>query len=448
MDLGTDGNGGAGRLLRDLQRRRHLDGDGVGVDGATGSVTDDTVSPAVAVGFGHGEAAGAGGGGQHIGAEIVSHIPAVRGIFALDRHGKLRGGAGLESLGGRLADDLQVAGGGNGVSVGGDGIIRPEGAVKTGVGVMAAAEGTGRGEEPFVVVWAQTCIPGGVHIVVFAVQLHNVPGMVGYLSGGGDGAGDAAGIHTQFQHQLIEQHGVACADSGLVDQCGIGGVFESVGIVVQIGIVIADIGAHIVIYALYLLIIGVFPQIQLLQKLVFPVGEGGLLFGSGGVGHLEFVGEIVVTVLGVVGGGGRTALPAPVHRVAFGGNAGVDGAHLPDGMEAGHVILIGLYVDREGSIAGFKIVTDLPGSLSFTEVGGLVHRLEDGLTLIRVDGDGMVISVQGVGQPDVVGMVNDRLRAGCFIGCDRDFPGGFRGICPENGHREQRQRNTDGHEQR
>ena len=170
-----------------------------------------------------------------------------------------------------------------------------------------------------VAVAGRTRIPGGVQIVVQVIELHDVPGM-----GAAAVADDDTGIHTQLQHQPVEQHGIALADGDLVHQRRIGGVLQVVEIIVQVLVIILHGVADVVVHGADLFVIGLFPQIKLVQQ----VGNRSIqlhLLGIGGVvGHVDV--ECVV-ICGVgVGIAAFTIIAAilPLEGVALLGVAVVD----------------------------------------------------------------------------------------------------------------------------
>ena len=109
-------------------------------------------------------------------------------------------------------------------------------------------------------------IPSGIHIIVLAAQLYNIPGVGAGAGVANAGAADDAVIHTQFQCQTVEQVGIALADSRPVHQGRIGGVHQIIAVIFQIVIVISNIGAHPVIDAANFFIIALAIQIQLAQQ--------------------------------------------------------------------------------------------------------------------------------------------------------------------------------------
>ena len=109
-------------------------------------------------------------------------------------------------------------------------------------------------------------IPGSIHVIVAAAQLHNIPGVGAGAGIGNTRSADNSAVYTQFQGQTVEQIGIALADSRPVHQRRIGGVHQQIAVIFQIVIVISNIGAHPVVDAADLFIIALAIQIQLAQQ--------------------------------------------------------------------------------------------------------------------------------------------------------------------------------------
>ena len=137
-------------------------------------------------------------------------------------------------------------------------------------------------------------VKGGIQTVILTVQPDNVPGMVcGSVPVGIPG--HQTGIHPQLQCQPVKEHRIALADSGFVHQRRIGRVFQHMGAVVQIVIVVGDAADHVVVDASDLFIIAHILQIQIPQQLrnravqLLLLSRCGVVFHRIGYGQPKIV---------------------------------------------------------------------------------------------------------------------------------------------------------------
>ena len=231
-------------------------------------------------------------------------------------------------------------------------------------------------------------IPGGVHIIVQAIQLHDIPGMGAAVAN----TADNAVIHPGFQYQSVEQVGIALADSGLVHQCGIGRVNQRL-VLLQTRVIVNNVFAHPVIDGANLFIIALAGQIQPGQQTCHGIIHFFLLFGGVVVGHVIAVGQILIAL--TVRGAADTAAAAFVMEgkiVTLGGHTGVVKGTLKHFVENPGVILCGgMDVNRNGT---------QPVLHTFPQDGnrflhGAVFRLFQGLNRGR-------LHLSGIGDPSLI----------------------------------------------
>ena len=96
-------------------------------------------------------------------------------------------------------------------------------------------------QEPVVI--AQAGIPGGIQIVVQIVQFHNIPSVGAAASD----AGNQTSVNAKLQRQPVKQQCITLADCRFIHHGRIGGEFTGIVFIIQIGIVISNIGADVVI---------------------------------------------------------------------------------------------------------------------------------------------------------------------------------------------------------
>ena len=208
----------------------------------------------------------------------------------------------------------------------------------------------------------KTRIPGGVQIIVLAVQLGDVPNMT--LAVGI--AGDHTAVHTQFQRQPVQQHRIALADRGLIDQSGIGGMLQLIAVILEIIVVVSNVGGDIVVNRFKLGIAVLTGHIQLAQQLRNGRIHRCLLGCIGMIGHGEGGGcSHILTAHGKITVVHIEAGVLPQQIVAFHRIAGVlHGAGHNVKNQGLHILLDGIgivgegNIDRNGGIPGHQIIPD------------------------------------------------------------------------------------------
>ena len=153
-------------------------------------------------------------------------------------------------------------------------------------------------------------VPGGVQVVVQAVQLHDVPGVTFAAAE----AGDHAVVNTKFQQQPVQQHGITLADGGSVDQGRIGCVLKHVGAIVQIIVIVIDAAAHPVVYGFQGSIIVGGVGVQLIQQVRCRSIHLCFLLSGGVVADVVGVAHMIHAVIRIAGGtvGHIGILPAQI----------------------------------------------------------------------------------------------------------------------------------------
>ena len=169
-------------------------------------------------------------------------------------------------------------------------------------------------------------IPGGVQIVILIIQLHDIPGVTAAIAN----AGDDPGIHAQRQRQSVKQQRIALANSGFVDQSGIGREFQNIGFVIQIVKIIGNISAHIVINAVNLFIVGSIPQGKLRQKSIHSGIQRRFLGGIRIVRNNVLQNQMRTLRGGFARDSTATLVPLPRDIIALFGLSGVLHRHIPD----------------------------------------------------------------------------------------------------------------------
>ena len=89
------------------------------------------------------------------------------------------------------------------------------------------------------------CVPGGVHIVVLAIELHNVPAVGAAVAD----AADHTGIHTGFQSQTVEGGSIALTYAAMLNQSAVGAVHFQV-------VIIDHVAGQVIVNFTYLFIVG------------------------------------------------------------------------------------------------------------------------------------------------------------------------------------------------
>ena len=132
-----------------------------------------------------------------------------------------------------------------------------------------------------ILIGLRSVVPRDVDIVVSAFQPDDVPCVGADALAVVGGAGDDARVQPRLQRHAVEQAGVALTDRGPVDQRGVGGVFQHVGAVVQIGVVVFRRIADKVVDRADLLIFALPVQVQRAQRCGDGFRRLGLLRGVG-----------------------------------------------------------------------------------------------------------------------------------------------------------------------
>ena len=164
--------------------------------------------------------------------------------------------------------------------------------------IVTVVVGEGRGALQEITVTGHAGVPGGVGIIIEIFHLDDVPAVGAAVTG----TADETGIHTQLQSQTVQQERITLAYGGAVDQRGVGRKLMQISLIIQMVIIVGDIGADIVVDCLDLLIVRLLVHIQFLQKL-FDSAVNRLLFNGGGVvgervGDVEIIAAVSARVHG------------------------------------------------------------------------------------------------------------------------------------------------------
>ena len=227
----------------------------------------------------------------------------------------------------------------------GHGIVGME---RSGFIVRAAGmvgEGGGTLEQPAVLRFPG--VPGAVRVVVNIAQLHNVPGVVHAIGS----AGDDAGIHAGHQQHAVEKGGVALAHGGAVDERGVSRELEGIGLIFQIGVVVGDVGADVVVDGLDLgVVIGLGGEAEGGHHRLQCCRQLSFLLGGGIIGHRK--GNIQIII--VIGTGGNAVgaeadlIIVPQEVVALGGHTGMahgqQSCRQNEGLELGVLCIVIGYI--------------------------------------------------------------------------------------------------------
>ena len=280
-------------------------------------------------------------------------------------------------------------------------------------------------------------IPGGVSVVVLAIQLHDVPAVVFALGG----AGDQSAVDIQLQSQAVHQQGIALADRGAVDQGGIGGLLQQIGIILGMGIVVDNIGADIIVNAFDLEVVVLLVKIQLFQKLSHSRVHFGFLLGGGvisvGIGDGQIGGAVIVQI---TAGISLQIAVLPHQVVTFGGNTGmyhgIVGHFEHQSLGGGAVEIFHVEIDHNGFFAVLHAVTDDVGCFTFIGQVGDIHTVGHepgrfGLYLLLGNDS---IGIQGID------IVDFQVDGGGFGGAGFDGPGGE---SQQTGQHQQGQQGSD-----
>ena len=296
----------------------------------------------------------AGEGGRAPLDPVGAVLPLILQIAARGGHGEVDVAGGR-----RLIFGLGGDGHGTGVVVVGvDGILGGELAGEIGVSGGVVVKELVTQQEVIVIIIAR--VPGGVHAVIIVADVDDVPA-VGTAPAV---TADITGIHAQRQGQTVKQAGVALTDRCAVHEGGVGGVFEGVIVVVQVGVVVGDVVANVVVDDVRLFVVGAIENVVLGFPLVDQPFNGGVhlrfLRGGGVIFKGEGHGQ---TAVGIVPGVAPAA-PMAFKIVALGGYARMGEAVVDHGA-AVHVglvladVAVADEVDGKGLPAGFQLVADI-----------------------------------------------------------------------------------------
>ena len=249
-------------------------------------------------------------------------------------------------------------------------------------------------------------------------------------------AHDDAVIHTRLQRHAVEQVGVALTDSRALDQRGVCAVLEGIRVVIQIIIVIDDIGTDVVIDHLDLLIVGKVIEIVNLvprrKQLVDLITDFILLLKGSVVGDRILKGcrrNTVVTDLTIC----LTVMANDI--VTLRRNTGMLKSTVQDGSPIVRQALITdvgmvLYNDRNFGHAVLHLLTQIVRRLVQTVHCGLRHCHTIGRRLGELHAKTLILGVY-------VGHGNRKIRLRDHLGICR--------VLSQSRHRQQRddQKNTD-----
>ena len=246
------------------------------------------------------------------------------------------------------------------------------------------------------------CIPGGVQIVVQIVDPGNVPAV-----GATAVTGDEPGIHPQLQGQSVQQQGIALAYRSTVHQRGITGVLECIAVVIQVCVVVGNVGADVIIDAAQALIVSCCVQFQGIQQLSYFAVYGLFLFGGGVVidGQSQRI-QIGCTIMGAFQAKTHILI-VPSQIVAFSRNSGVgegDGKNLVyhKGLEffsgvddaltgkVKHGIGVAIFHNFPNSLAQFLQRTKIHGIFGGDSIGKEWGRDNGGRKNVLIEGVDMM----------------------------------------------------------
>ena len=148
---------------------------------------------------------------------------------------------------------------------------------------MIPAEAGEALQEVLIVLGLEARVPGGVQtVVLFVLHADDVPGVILRLGAVVGLAGDDTAVDARVIGQTVEQVGIALAHGLFLDGRGVGGVLQPVGGIVQVAVIVFDVGGDPVVDGLHLLVGGLAAEGQLGQDGVPDiVGQCGLLRGGG-----------------------------------------------------------------------------------------------------------------------------------------------------------------------
>ena len=167
-------------------------------------------------------------------------------------------------------------------------------------------------------------IPGTVQIVVQRTDFCDVP-TVGTTAV----TGNKPGVNPQFQCKTIEQQRITLTHSRIVHQCRISRMFQIIGRVFQILVVIGDIFTDVIIDGKNFMILRIIVNIQFIQHRINAPVQFRFLCSSSIVGNskrnIPVNGSVIRTVTSATTSP-STILPSQV--ITFRGNAGMSDGNL------------------------------------------------------------------------------------------------------------------------
>ena len=104
-------------------------------------------------------------------------------------------------------------------------------------------------------------IPGGIHIIIIAAKLHNIPAMAHTIAH----ARKKPAVNAFLQCQPVNQQRIALTHSGMVKNCRMNGIFPLIVRIICMFLIIGDMAANISINRLQLVIIILSRQFQLVS---------------------------------------------------------------------------------------------------------------------------------------------------------------------------------------
>ncbi len=144
-----------------------------------------------------------------------------------------------------------------------------------------------------IIVFASSCIPRCVDIVIFVTEENNIP-CVSFTGFCGI-SGDDHIVNVTFKGKAIEKGRVSLTYGGLIDQRRIGAVFEQIILIIKVLIIIFHVFADIIINGADLLILGFFLDVKLRKNGFDGRIDLCLLLRSGNVNHLVRESHIIIT---------------------------------------------------------------------------------------------------------------------------------------------------------
>ena len=172
-------------------------------------------------------------------------------------------------------------------------------------------------------------IPCGIQIVILALQLHNIPCVGTAIAS----AGNDTAVNALLQQQTVQQHRIALANRGLVVQGSISRIFQIIGFVFQIGVIISNVGAHPVIDGAKGLIVREAIQFQAVQQIFHRSIHPSFLFCSGIIRNSKIDGILIGLATGIIAAASRHFTSLPHQVVTFCAHSGMIQSLIPDNVD-------------------------------------------------------------------------------------------------------------------